>query len=60
MVMWNKVDKKIAIVELEDKHVNILRRAIEDNYGYYDWNDKYDLGEIIVELIEQVGEIVWG
>lgn len=60
MVVWNKVDKKIAIVELEDKHVNILRRAIEDNYEYYDWNDKYDLGEVIVELIEQMGEIVWG
>ena len=54
------MDKKIAIVELEDKHIDILKRAVEDNYGYYDWNDKYDLGEIIVWLIEQMGEIVWG
>lgn len=52
------MDKKIAIVELEDKHIDILKRAVEDDYGYYDWNDKYDLEEIIVELIEQVGEIV--
>ena len=51
------MDKKIAIVELEDKHIDILKRAV-DNYGYYDWNDKYDLGEIIVELIEQMGELV--
>ena len=52
------MDNKIAIVELEDKHIDILKRAVEDNYGYYDWNDKYDLGEIIVWLIEQMGEIV--
>lgn len=52
------MNKKIAIVELEDKHIDILKRAVEDNYGYYDWNDKYDLGEVIVELIEQMGEIV--
>ena len=52
------MDNKIAIVELEDKHIDILKRAVEDNYGYYDWNDKYDLGEVIVELIEQMGEIV--
>ena len=51
-------NNKLAIVELEENHIDILKRAIEDNYGYYDWNDKYDLGEIIVELIEQVGEIV--
>lgn len=51
-------NNKLAIVELEENHIDILKRAVEDNYGYYDWNDKYDLGEIIVELIEQVGEIV--
>ena len=51
-------NNKLAIVELEENHIDILKRAVEDNYGYYDWNDKYDLGEIIVELIEQVGELV--
>lgn len=51
-------NNKLAIVELEENHIDILKRAVEDNYGYYDWNDKYDLGEIIVELIEQVGKIV--
>ena len=51
-------NNKLAIVELEENHIDILKRAVEDNYGYYDWNDKYDLGEIIVELIEQMGELV--
>lgn len=51
-------NNKLAIVELEENHIDILKRAVEDNYGYYDWNDKYDLGEVIVELIEQMGEIV--
>ena len=51
-------NNKLAIVELEENHIDILKRAVEDNYGYYDWNDKYDLGEIIMELIEQMGELV--
>ena len=52
---WNNDEMVMSGI---DKHIDILKRAIEDNYEYYDWNDKYDLGEVIVELIEQMGEIV--
>lgn len=47
-------DKYLVAVELKNKHIDILKRALggEENEDYWDDLDS------IVELIEQVGEMV--
>lgn len=44
-----------VVVELKNRHVNIINRALDCSY---DKDDDEDLADAIVELIEQVGEIV--
>ena len=42
-------------VELNNRHINIINRALDCSY---DKDDDEDLADAIVELIEQVGEMM--
>lgn len=51
-------DRYLVAVELKDKHIDILKRALgrEENEDY--WDDLENISESIIELIELVGETV--
>lgn len=44
-----------VVVELNNRHVNIINRALDCSY---DKDDDEDLVDAIIELIEQVGEMI--
>lgn len=51
-------DRYLVAVELKDKHIDILKRALggEENEDY--WDNLENISESIIELIELVGETV--
>ena len=51
-------DRYLVAVELKNKHIDILKRALggEKNEDY--WDDLENISESIIELIEQMGEMV--
>lgn len=51
-------DRYLIAVELKNKHIDILKRALggEENEDY--WDDLENISESIIELIEQMGEMV--
>lgn len=44
-----------VVVELGNRHINIINRALDCSY---DKDDDEDLADAIIELIEQVGEMM--
>ena len=51
-------DRYLVAVELKNKYIDILKRALdgEENEDY--WDDLENISESIIELIEQMGEMV--
>ena len=51
-------DRYLVAVELKNKHIDILKRALggEENEDY--WDDLENISESIIELIGQMGERV--
>lgn len=45
-----------VVVELGNRHINIINHALDCSY---DKDDDEDLADAIIELIEQVGEMMW-
>lgn len=44
-----------VVVELGNRHINIINHALDSSY---DKDDDEDLADAIIELIEQVGEMM--
>ena len=51
-------DRYLVAVELKNKHIDILKRALDGGENEDYWDDLENISESIIELIEQMGEMV--
>lgn len=51
-------DRYLVAVELKNKHIDILKRALGGGENEDYWDDLENISESIIVLIEQVGEMV--
>lgn len=51
-------ERYLVTVELKNKHINILKRALGEVENEDDWDDLEYISDSVIELIKQVGEIV--
>ena len=51
-------DRYLVAVELKNKHIDILKRALGGGENEDYWDDLENISESIILLIEQVGEMV--
>ena len=50
-------DRYLVAVELKNKHIDILKRALGGGENEDYWDDLENISESIIVLIEQVGEM---
>lgn len=51
-------DRRLIAVELTDKHIDIIKRAIGDRNDEDYWDVAEHVAEGIMDLIEQMGEML--